>query len=46
MAAGREIDHASPMHQFLIGRLGDWQVGGIDDNDFWFAGESFPHAKT
>jgi len=30
VAAGREIDHASPMHQFQIGRLGDWQVGGID----------------
>ncbi len=31
MATGREIDHASPMYQFKIGRIGEeWLVGGLD----------------
>lgn len=30
MAAERVISHDSPMHQFMIGRLSDWQIGGID----------------
>ena len=31
MATGREIDHASPMFQFKIGRIGEqWLVGGLD----------------
>ena len=29
-AAGRHIDHDSPMHQFLIGRWGDFEIAGID----------------
>ena len=30
MSAERHIDHSSPMHQFVIGRLNDWQLGGLD----------------
>ena len=30
MAAEQEIAHDSPMHQFLIGRLSDWNVGALD----------------
>lgn len=30
MAAERHIDHASPMHQFVIGRWNEWQIGGVD----------------
>ncbi|MEQ9640368.1 MAG: F0F1 ATP synthase subunit A [Alphaproteobacteria bacterium] len=30
-AAERHIDHASPMHQFVIGRFGEaWSIAGID----------------
>ncbi len=30
MATEQAIDHSSPMYQFIIGRLTDWQIGGID----------------
>ena len=30
MSVERHIDHSSPMHQFLIGRMNDWQLGGLD----------------
>ena len=30
MSVDRHIDHSSPMHQFVIGRLNDWQLGGLD----------------
>ncbi len=30
MAAERHIEHDSPMHQFVIGKFGEWQVGGLD----------------
>ena len=30
MAAERQIDHDSPMHQFVIGKFGEWQIAGLD----------------
>ena len=30
MSVDRHIDHSSPMHQFVIERLNDWQLGGLD----------------
>ena len=30
MASGLQIDHDSPMYQFDIGRIADWQIGGLD----------------
>ena len=30
MSVDRHIDHSSPMHQFVIGRMSDWQLGGLD----------------
>lgn len=30
MAADQHIPHDSPMHQFVIGRLGEWNIGGLD----------------
>ncbi len=30
MSVERHIDHSSPMHQFVIGRMNDWQLGGLD----------------
>ena len=30
MSVDRHIDHSSPMHQFVIGRMNDWQLGGLD----------------
>ena len=30
MSVERHIDQSSPMHQFVIGRMNDWQLGGLD----------------
>ena len=30
MRVERHIDDSSPMHQFVIGRMNDWQLGGLD----------------
>jgi F-type H+-transporting ATPase subunit a len=30
VTAERHIDHSSPMHQFVIGRIGEWNIAGFD----------------
>ena len=30
MSVEGHIDQSSPMHQFVIGRMNDWQLGGLD----------------
>ena len=39
MSVERHIDQSSPMHQFVIGRMNDWQLGGLDIYDRLIIGQ-------